>query len=210
VLVIFAQIYYFLKTLRPKNGGEKILQARGIVLIDELDAHLHPMWQQRIMAMLTGSFPNVQFVVSAHSPLIVAGCDRKEVAVMRRVSETDRFQVESLPQDFLGAKPEDLYKQIFEIEDMDRLYLEYSAKAAAGAQERVEEEISKILEKQRLTSGEEAHLDELRRERRLLLRANEVRQRRLEDKAAGARMERLENQIERLKDELRKRRGPTT
>ena len=52
VLVIFGQIFYFLQTLRPKITGDAILQVPGIVIIDEIDAHLHPSWQQKVVGML--------------------------------------------------------------------------------------------------------------------------------------------------------------
>jgi len=47
--------------------------ASGIVLIDELDIHLHPLWQRYIAQWLRSVFPNLQFIIATHSPLIVAG-----------------------------------------------------------------------------------------------------------------------------------------
>jgi predicted ATP-binding protein involved in virulence len=47
------------------------LMAEAIVMIDELDLHLHPQWQQRIMGDLLRAFPNTQFIVSTHSPYVV-------------------------------------------------------------------------------------------------------------------------------------------
>lgn len=70
VIAIFGLIYSFLKSLNPDE--ERIFQTPGIVVIDEIDAHLHPSWQQKLLALLTSRFPNVQFIVSAHSPAIVA------------------------------------------------------------------------------------------------------------------------------------------
>lgn len=49
------------------------LEATGIVLIDEIDLHLHPRWQRDILRQLTQVFPNIQFIVSTHSPVIVVG-----------------------------------------------------------------------------------------------------------------------------------------
>lgn len=49
------------------------LDATGIVLIDEVDLHLHPRWQRSILQDLTRVFRNVQFIVSTHSPIIVVG-----------------------------------------------------------------------------------------------------------------------------------------
>lgn len=52
---------------------EEPLNASGIVLIDEVDLHLHPKWQQQILRQLTETFPNVQFIVSTHSPIVLLG-----------------------------------------------------------------------------------------------------------------------------------------
>lgn len=45
----------------------------GVVLIDELDIHLHPIWQWQIAGVLQKTFPKMQFIVATHSPLIAAG-----------------------------------------------------------------------------------------------------------------------------------------
>lgn len=49
------------------------LQSPGIVLVDEIDLHLHPLWQRTVAAALRSLFPRVQFIFSTHSPLVVAG-----------------------------------------------------------------------------------------------------------------------------------------
>jgi hypothetical protein len=47
----------------------------GVVLIDEVDAHLHPEWQRKIGFWLKEHFPNIQFIVSTHSPLVCQAAD---------------------------------------------------------------------------------------------------------------------------------------
>ena len=59
---------------------EHPLRERGVVLIDELDIHLHPKWQREIPGLLRKTFPNIQFIVATHSPLIAAGADENAVA----------------------------------------------------------------------------------------------------------------------------------
>ncbi len=51
----------------------------GIVLVDELDLHLHPTWQTTIVRGLKAAFPRMQFIVTTHSPLVLAGCRADEV-----------------------------------------------------------------------------------------------------------------------------------
>lgn len=52
---------------------ENPLLSPGIVLIDEIDLHLHPSWQRTILHSLKDVFPNVQFIVTTHSPVVVIG-----------------------------------------------------------------------------------------------------------------------------------------
>ena len=50
--------------------GKLVVTSRGVVMIDEVDAHLHPAWQREIGFWLAKHFPNIQFLVTSHSPLI--------------------------------------------------------------------------------------------------------------------------------------------
>jgi uncharacterized protein (TIGR02646 family) len=58
--------------------------AEGIVLIDELGAHLHPRWQMRVTESLRATFPRVQFIATTHDPLCLRGLHDGEVVVLRR------------------------------------------------------------------------------------------------------------------------------
>jgi predicted ATPase len=60
---------------------------RGIALLDEIDLHLHPHWQRRIVPLLRHVFPHVQFVVTTHSPLVVAGVEAHEIVRLRLEGE---------------------------------------------------------------------------------------------------------------------------
>ncbi len=63
---------------------EDPLSAPGIVLIDNIDHHLHPRWQLRLMTDLSFCFPAVQFVATAHSPLIVQASEAPNLIVLRK------------------------------------------------------------------------------------------------------------------------------
>lgn len=58
---------------------ENPLEGDGVIMIDEVDMHLHPTWQRTIIQRLTDTFPNCQFVLTTHSPLVIS--DTKEVLV---------------------------------------------------------------------------------------------------------------------------------
>lgn len=60
-------------------GLENPLHGDGVVLIDEVDMHLHPQWARTIIQRLTDTFPNCQLVLTTHSPLVIGDC--KDVLV---------------------------------------------------------------------------------------------------------------------------------
>lgn len=63
-------------------------QRYALVLIDEIDAHMHPEWQQSVVQDMTSIFPNVQFIATTHSPLVVSGMEARQV--MRFIREEGR------------------------------------------------------------------------------------------------------------------------
>lgn len=67
-----------------RKGWDDMLAAEGVVLIDEIDAHLHPRWKMKIVGKLRALFPRIQFIVSTHDPLTLKGLDSNEVGVMTR------------------------------------------------------------------------------------------------------------------------------
>lgn len=62
---------------------ENPLAEPGVVLIDNIDHHLHPRWQRRLMADLSACFPAVQFIATAHSPLIAQADETSNLVVLR-------------------------------------------------------------------------------------------------------------------------------
>lgn len=60
------------------------LAGPGVCLIDEIDLHLHPRWQRSLIATVSKIFPNVQFIATAHSPLMVQSATDANIVVLRR------------------------------------------------------------------------------------------------------------------------------
>ncbi len=71
--------------------------AEGIVLVDEIGAHLHPKWKMRIVDSLRTTFPAVQFLVTSHDPLCLRGLEDDEIVVVRRNVNSEVVRVEDLP-----------------------------------------------------------------------------------------------------------------
>lgn len=60
-------------------SGKKLVDNEGIVLIDEIDLHLHPAWQMKILPLLANALPRIQFIVTTHSPLIVGSVEWQNI-----------------------------------------------------------------------------------------------------------------------------------
>lgn len=72
LVAMVADITWRASQLNPHYGADAARKATGIVLIDELELHLHPAWQRRVIDNLLDTFPNLQFVATTHSPQIIA------------------------------------------------------------------------------------------------------------------------------------------
>jgi predicted ATPase len=64
--------------------SENPLAEPAICLVDEIDLHLHPKWQRELLRLLSDTFPQTQFIVTAHSPLIVQAAPNANLALLRR------------------------------------------------------------------------------------------------------------------------------
>ncbi|EJW93311.1 ATP binding protein, partial [gut metagenome] len=83
IISMVADLAYRMVRLNPHLGAESALQTPGIVLIDEIDMHLHPIWQQTIMGDLRAAFPKVQFITTTHSPQVLSSVPSETVRVLR-------------------------------------------------------------------------------------------------------------------------------
>ena len=73
------EIAYRMAVLNPNLLEEVTNKTRGIVLIDEIDLHLHPKWQWKVIKAFKETFPNIQFIATTHSPIILASCKNERV-----------------------------------------------------------------------------------------------------------------------------------
>lgn len=87
VLALAGDLASRMARLNPQFGADVLKETPGIVLIDELDLHLHPRWQRHIAADLRRTFPKVQFVTTTHSPQIVSEVQPECVTVLQRDGE---------------------------------------------------------------------------------------------------------------------------
>jgi predicted ATP-binding protein involved in virulence len=97
-LWLFVEIAWRCISLNPILGEHAAAQTNGIVLIDEVDLHLHPAWQQKILKKLSEVFPCIQFVLTSHSPIILGAAQNAHVLHMEG-------QVVTPQSDLYGLKP---------------------------------------------------------------------------------------------------------
>lgn len=87
---LIADIAYRMALLNPQLLDNVLTQTEGIILIDEIDLHLHPLWQQRILKDLLEIFPKVQFIVSTHAPAVINSVKNNELI---KLTENNAFNV---------------------------------------------------------------------------------------------------------------------
>lgn len=64
------------------NSSDALLNGEGIILIDEIDLHLHPQWQRSVIPSLMQTFPNCQFIVTTHSPQVLSEVKKENVFII--------------------------------------------------------------------------------------------------------------------------------
>ncbi len=97
-------------------------EIQGLVLIDEIDLHLHPQWQARLVSALKNALPRVQLVVTTHSPMVLPALRREEI-VMLDVDEEGNV-VPSMPDESpMLLTGSELYREFFGVDELQPVSL---------------------------------------------------------------------------------------
>ena len=94
----------------PRDFGD----APATLIIDEIDAHLHPSWQRRFIPTLMRHFNNLQIVCASHSPLMLAGLDKGQIQLLTR-DELGEVSVSTNETDIVGWTADEILRDIFEV-----------------------------------------------------------------------------------------------
>ncbi len=108
-LWLLIEIAWRCYTLNPFLGKDAFSKTTGIVMIDEVDLHLHPKWQQRIVPILAEAFPNIQFVITTHSPIILSSVKGNVLRL-----EGDKVYVQ---ENLYGLKPSQVLEGFMQIHE---------------------------------------------------------------------------------------------
>lgn len=87
LLGMVLDIAYRMAILNPDLLKDIVSLTPGVVLIDEIDMHLHPNWQWRVVKALQTTFPKVQFIATTHSPIIMASCKDENMIMLNPVDQ---------------------------------------------------------------------------------------------------------------------------
>ena len=87
MVAMVADIAHRAARLNPHMGANAATECTGVVLIDEIDLHLHPKWQRRVVGDLQKTFPNIQFIATTHSPFILQSLNPGEVIDLNEIND---------------------------------------------------------------------------------------------------------------------------
>jgi energy-coupling factor transporter ATP-binding protein EcfA2 len=100
------------------NGRVEPKRMEGLVLIDEIDLYLHPTWQVGLIAALRETLPNMQFIVTTHSPILLSAFRRDEVVMLDYDDDGNVRRVET-PRDPRLLTGSELYEWFFGIDELE-------------------------------------------------------------------------------------------
>ena len=132
-----------------KEGWEK---KPAILLIDEIENHLHPTWQRRVIPTLLEQFPGLQIFATTHSPFVVAGLKAGQVHLLKR-DENGFVTATPNPENVIGWTADEILRNMMGVEEpTDQLTVDRTNL------------LRQLREKETLTPEEESELNELRRQ----------------------------------------------
>jgi len=141
LILLIGDITRRLTTMYDETPPEKVLEQFAIVLIDEIDLHLHPAWQRDIIPALTHVFPNVQFLVTTHSPQVLSNVRKECVHIIE-----DFKRVPFTPSTF-GADSNMILWDIFGVKKRPQHLQKRLSEYYRALEKKSKDEVLEILEK---------------------------------------------------------------
>lgn len=130
---------------------ENPLEGEGIVLIDEIELHLHPAWQREIINRLESTFPNIQFILSTHSPQVLGELSDAQIFFVTQEKDGEDIKVRCVPSLF-GKDSNMILEQFMgvaekneEIKDMLQKLYRYIMESKLVEAKRMQEQLVEIL-----------------------------------------------------------------
>jgi predicted ATP-binding protein involved in virulence len=129
--------------LNPHLGVNAPQETEGVIFIDEIDLHLHPRWQRRIVEDLQRTFPNIQFFATTHSPFIIQSLRQGKLINLNDTpySEYEGQSIEDIAEDIMGIElPQYSRRKLAMLKAAEEYYqvLQEAANLENGDQQRLE------------------------------------------------------------------------
>ena len=126
--------------LNPHMNGRARLETPGVVLIDEIDLHLHPRWQRGVVRDLIETFPRLQFMATSHSPFIIQSIDQGSVVNLdnRNDNMQEAFEersIEDVTEDIMGVEMPQRSRRFRDMLTAAEKYYDLIENAAGSADE---------------------------------------------------------------------------
>ncbi len=142
ILALVADIAQKAARLNPHLGEDILKKTSGIVLIDELDLHLHPLWQRTIIEKLRETFPLIQFICTTHSPFLIQSLRSGEELIMlegQPTAELANKTLEDISVGIMGVESVETSDRYLEMKGVAKKYLKNLDEAKISPSEKIEE-----------------------------------------------------------------------
>ena len=136
-------------TLNPHLGNSVLEETPGVVLIDELDLHLHPKWQRRVIEDLRRTFPKIQFFATTHSPFLIQSLRSGEELVLLEGQPTAQLgnkSLEEIARGIMDVSNPQVSLRYEEMRDTAKQYLETLEEAVMAPDDKLAEFKEKLAE----------------------------------------------------------------
>jgi len=140
VLAMVGDIAQKAATLNPQFGNEVLQRTEGVVMIDELDLHLHPKWQRHIIEDLRRTFPRIQFICTTHSPFLIQSLRSGEELIMldgEPTANVANLPLEDIAQGIMGAGNTQVSSRYEQMNSAAKHYLETLEQASQAPEEKL-------------------------------------------------------------------------
>ncbi|MEC0259737.1 AAA family ATPase [Paenibacillus lautus] len=131
----FSSIIYIISEIIMRMKNKRKHKAEGIVIIDEIETHLHVSLQKKILRFLENFFPNIQFIVSTHSPFILSSLSNAivyDLETQQRIEDMSGFSYDSIVENYFNT---DQYSDLIKLRMDEYLHLLNSPTPLTESQE---------------------------------------------------------------------------
>ncbi len=149
VVAIAADLAIKAAMLNPQLAEKALEFTPGVVLIDELDLHLHPKWQRRIIEDLRRTFPKVQFICTTHSPFLIQSLRSGEELIVldgQPTSDVDNMPIDDIARGIMGVSNTETSARYDEMKKVARHYLETLEEAADAPKDKLDAFLNRLAE----------------------------------------------------------------